>query len=72
MATATDVDHVGDRHDHSLANLQSLCGDHHKTKTAREGHEAMAKRRAQARHPAEPHPGLLAACTGGQDPDPPF
>lgn len=57
---ATDVDHIGDRHDHGDANLQSLCSWHHRRKTARESGAARRQkpwvRRAR---PAERHPGEL-------------
>jgi 5-methylcytosine-specific restriction enzyme A len=52
---ATDVDHVIPGDDHSDANLTSLCTDHHRAKTAREGARAVVRR---AREP-EPHPGVL-------------
>lgn len=58
-ATATDVDHIGDRHDHSDNNLQSLCRWHHGRKTAAESAAARrAKRRPLRRRPEERHPGL--------------
>ncbi|WP_411140259.1 HNH endonuclease [Streptomyces sp. x-80] len=54
-----EVDHIGDRHDHRDANLQTLCSWHHKHKTAR---ESAAARRRSARprrtRPTEAHPGL--------------
>lgn len=63
---ATDVDHIKRGDDHSDSNLQSLCADHHKQKTAREGHLAYnAQRRAQQKRierdfgNQEPHPGTL-------------
>lgn len=33
---ATDVDHIGDKDDHRLENLRSLCSPHHKARTARQ------------------------------------
>lgn len=63
---ATDVDHIADRHDHTLPNLQALCAQCHKTKTQR---EAQAARAANAPfrnppidkrlRPTKPHPGLI-------------
>lgn len=56
---ATDVDHRVRGDDHSLANLQALCPDHHKAKTAR---EAAAGRRAKRRivpRRVEKQPGRL-------------
>lgn len=58
-ARATDVDHINPGDDHSLENLTSLCGPHHAIKSAREGGRAAAARRAEAKLPAEPHPGML-------------
>ena len=51
----TDCDHIGDRRDHSLANLQWLSGPCHKAKTQREAQEARPKRQREP----EPHPGRL-------------
>jgi hypothetical protein len=48
---ATDVDHVGDRFDHSPANLRSLCGWHHRQRTSTQGALAKAAREAKLRHP---------------------
>lgn len=53
---ATDCDHVGDRHDHSDGNLTSLCGDHHRKKTAQQGVEARIKKYTTPRRPPEVHP----------------
>lgn len=57
---ATDVDHIGDRHDHSPSNLQPLCRRCHRSKTALEGKLArygMTPKRGQQRF--EPHPGWI-------------
>lgn len=50
----TDVDHVGDPHDHSLTNLRLLCADHHRRRTSAQGHAAKRawKNRNVERHPA--------------------
>lgn len=53
---ATDVDHVGDRDDHSLGNLRSLCGPHHDARTSQQGNEARWQQRQQ--RPTERHAGL--------------
>jgi hypothetical protein len=63
-AAATEVDHVqAMTDDHSLDALRSLCGPHHRAKSAAEGGQAAgarAKRRAALkRRPAEKHPGLI-------------
>lgn len=54
---ATDVDHIVRGDDHSDANLQSLCGWHHKRKTAAEGNAARPAPPTNKR-PPERHPGL--------------
>lgn len=57
---ADSVDHKKAGDDHSLKNLRPAhrypC---HAQKSAQEGVEARAARRAQLRHPEESHPGLL-------------
>lgn len=57
---ADSVDHKVAGDDHSLQNLRPAhrypC---HAQKSAQEGVEARAARRAEARHPEESHPGLL-------------
>jgi 5-methylcytosine-specific restriction protein A len=50
----TDCDHIGDRDDHRLANLQWLCGMHHQRKTI----DDRRTRRRSDRRPPERHPGL--------------
>jgi 5-methylcytosine-specific restriction enzyme A len=52
---ATEVDHIGDRDDHSPANLRALCTPHHRSRSGRQG----AAARPRASRPSEPHPGLL-------------
>lgn len=57
---ATDVDHIDnqERHSHRVGvDLQSLCGPHHRRKSAMEGVAARARKAAQARRPPEIHPG---------------
>ena len=46
-AFATDVDHIERGDNHADSNLRSLCGGHHRAKTAREGNEAMRAARAE-------------------------
>ena len=58
-ARAVEVDHINDPNDHSLANLQGLCEDHHRKKTqaqAAEGRRRYLASRKSKRKP-EPHPG---------------
>lgn len=56
---ATDVDHIGDKHDHGDDNLRSLCGFHHDLHTADQAGTARGKRANAFRRPPEQHPGLL-------------
>lgn len=59
---ATDVDHVGDRFDHRLEALRSLCRECHKRRTWLQALEARRERRGRGcrRRLREPgrHPGL--------------
>ncbi len=57
--TATDVDHIGDRDDHSDGNLQSACSTCHKAKTAVHRNAQMARRRELRKRPIERHPGMV-------------
>lgn len=50
-----DVDHVGDRHNHDLSNLRTLCRGHHRQRTAAQGVAARPTRQRKA----TPHPGML-------------
>ena len=52
MQLANEVDHIRDRDDHRPENLQSLCGSHHRQKTATQYR--------RLRDP-EPHPGMIIA-----------
>lgn len=56
---ATDCDHVGDRNDHSLGNLRSLCSTHHLKRTSRQAYEAKKAIKAKGRLPQEPQPGII-------------
>ena len=56
---ATDVDHIRPGDDHSLSNLQALCEEHHKRKTAAENRRAKAKIRSSRYRAAEEHPGRV-------------
>ena len=51
----TDCDHINPGSDHSYANLQWICTQHHAVKSAREG----ARARVPLRRPPELHPGIL-------------
>lgn len=52
-----ECDHIGDRDDHSIDNLRTLCSGHHARRT---GHQAYAaSNQALRRRPSRRHPGLL-------------
>lgn len=53
----TDVDHRRNNDDHSLSNLQLLCVDHHKQKTAMEARAGRRPRRLKRPPEAHPRPG---------------
>jgi 5-methylcytosine-specific restriction endonuclease McrA len=54
-----DVDHIKDRHDHSMGNLQLLCEEHHAKKSSREGNtERRRKKQVRLRDPGR-HPGTI-------------
>jgi len=59
---STEVDHIGDRHDHSEANLRGLCTPCHQGRSGRQGGQAggqaRAARAASRFRPVEPHPGM--------------
>lgn len=55
----TEVDHVGDRHDHGPGNLQALCRWHHARKTGAQGSSSPNRQRWTLARPAEKHPGSL-------------
>ncbi len=54
LFAGSDADHIGDRHNHGLDNLQWLCGPHHQQKTIND----RRTRRGSDRRPPERHPGL--------------
>lgn len=54
---ATDVDHRVAGDDHSMSNLQSLCGAHHLKKTAVDARKAKTARRNKGKRAPEKHPG---------------
>lgn len=56
---ATDCDHIGDRDDHSIENLRSLCSWHHQRRSSQQGNAARAEKAKILLRPKERHPGLL-------------
>lgn len=71
----TDADHIGDPEDHSLDNLRTLCGHHHRKRTAIQARAARGPLPSKQR-PIKPHPGLLSTPKTTPRPDrddvPPF
>jgi 5-methylcytosine-specific restriction endonuclease McrA len=61
LVLATEVDHVGDRDDHSPDNLRSACSRCHATRTGRQG-AAKTRRRREP----EPHPGLTGKSNAAE------
>lgn len=55
----SECDHIVDRNDHSLSNLQWLCSWHHAMKTKREAREGMRAARARNMPRERKHPGLI-------------
>ena len=55
-ARANQCDHIGERNNHTLDNLQALCEYHHQRKSSSQGGRANARN-----HAADPvkHAGLL-------------
>jgi 5-methylcytosine-specific restriction protein A len=56
---ATDVDHIGDKHDHRLKNLQALCDWCHKRKTSEQGNRSPNRAKVTEARARESHPGLI-------------
>lgn len=65
MGRANEVDHVGNPHDHDVANLRSLCTPHHRARTAVQGGQASARARTR---PAEAHPFDAVRLQAVRDP----
>lgn len=53
---ATEVDHIGDKHNHTRDNLRAACHTCHAERTTAQGHTAARAARANAHHPRETHP----------------
>jgi 5-methylcytosine-specific restriction protein A len=59
VTTHLEVDHIGDRDDHSMVNLRTLCHEHHKERTQRQAQEARARLPRRERPKDTKHPGML-------------
>lgn len=63
IGTVTDCDHIGDRLDHSPANMRGACRPCHAQRSGQQGGQAageLRKARAASRfRTAEAHPGLV-------------
>lgn len=57
---ATEVDHIGDRDNHTPANLRAACPACHTRRTGIQAKAAQRAVAARSRRPDEPHPGLVA------------
>jgi 5-methylcytosine-specific restriction endonuclease McrA len=55
---ASEVDHIGDRNNHDLENLQAACLWCHARKSSRQGHQAQGFGELR-RRPPEQHPGII-------------
>jgi 5-methylcytosine-specific restriction endonuclease McrA len=55
---ANQVDHIEPGDDHSMANLQALCGWCHARKSSSEGGTAAALTRVRTERPTTTHPAL--------------
>lgn len=56
---ALECDHKGDRNDHRLEALQTLCEKHHRDKTSKEGIAAREAKRKKRPRRVERRPGEL-------------
>jgi hypothetical protein len=57
-----ECDHIGDRNDHSPANLRTICSWHHQRRSSMQGGTASAnarRSRPSLKRPPEQHPGLI-------------
>ncbi len=54
--TSTEVDHIGDPHNHAVHNLRGVCHACHAKRTQEQARDAV-RRRARA---PETHPGVTA------------
>jgi hypothetical protein len=61
----TDADHIGDPEDHSPTNLRTLCGYHHRKRTALQAVAARGPIPTRQR-PRPSHPGLVDQGTPRQ------
>lgn len=55
----TDVDHMGEPHDHRIEMLRLLCEPHHDTDSSRRANAAKRLKAQQSRRTPPRHPGLI-------------
>ena len=62
ISVATEVDHIGDRMNHSEGNLRAACKPCHQNRSSGQGGAAAGRMRramaSQRRRPPEAHPGI--------------
>lgn len=56
---STEVDHIGDKHDHSNGNLRGVCSPCHSKRTQAQARAAHRAHYQQVRRQPEPHPGVI-------------
>lgn len=60
LGHATEVDHIGDPGDHTLANLRGVCTPCHRRRTEQQAKDAAKVQQSKSVHPAAhaTHPAL--------------
>ncbi len=56
---ATEVDHIGDRDDHSDGNLRAVCKRCHGRRTGQQAGRLSPTKFRPIKRPPEKHPGLI-------------
>lgn len=57
-----ECDHIGDRDNHELSNLRTICKWHHQKRSSMQGGTASAvakQNRPTLKRPPEAHPGMI-------------
>lgn len=60
VGQAREVDHIVDKHDHSLQNLQAVCIPCHRHKTKQQARKGLGEFYQRGKRPEIPHPGLVS------------